>query len=160
MPPKNLANNSHIDVEKIKTILPHRYPFLLVDRVVEINKGESLIALKNVTVNEPFFQGHFPQLKIMPGVLIVEALAQAGGILVYYSLGEPENKLLVLSKIEKARFRKPVTPGDQLRLEVKLLRLRHGVCQVEGKAYVGEELVGEGLVTASLVEIGEMNDRG
>jgi 3-hydroxyacyl-[acyl-carrier-protein] dehydratase/UDP-3-O-[3-hydroxymyristoyl] N-acetylglucosamine deacetylase/3-hydroxyacyl-[acyl-carrier-protein] dehydratase len=96
----------------------------------------------------------------MPGVLIVEALAQAGGILVYYSLGEPENKLLVLSKIEKARFRKPVTPGDQLRLEVKLLRLRHGVCQVEGKAYVGEELVGEGLVTASLVEIGEMNDRG
>jgi len=154
MPPKNLASNSLIDIEKIKGILPHRYPFLLVDRVLELKKGESLVAIKNVTVNEPFFQGHFPQLKIMPGVLIVEALAQAGGILVYYSLDEPENKLLVLSKIERARFRKPVTPGDQLRLEVKLLRLRHGVCQVEGKAYVGEELAGEGMVTATLVDMG------
>ena len=155
MPPKNLASNSLIDIEKIKGILPHRYPFLLVDRVLELKKGESLVAIKNVTVNEPFFQGHFPQLKIMPGVLIVEALAQAGGILVYYSLDEPENKLLVLSKIERARFRKPVTPGDQLRLEVKLLRLRHGVCQVEGKAYVGEELAGEGMVTATLVDMGK-----
>ena len=154
MPPKNLASNSLIDIEKIKGILPHRYPFLLVDRVLELKKGESLVAIKNVTVNEPFFQGHFPQLKIMPGVLIVEALAQAGGILVYYSLDEPENKLLVLSKIERARFRKPVTPGDQLRLEVKLLRLRLGVCQVEGKAYVGEELVVEGVVTATLVDMG------
>ncbi|MCD6194049.1 MAG: 3-hydroxyacyl-ACP dehydratase FabZ [Candidatus Aminicenantes bacterium] len=154
MPPKNLASNSLIDIEKIKGILPHRYPFLLVDRVLELKKGESLVAIKNVTVNEPFFQGHFPQLKIMPGVLIVEALAQAGGILVYYSLDEPENKLLVLSKIERARFRKPVTPGDQLRLEVKLLRLRLGVCQVEGKAYVGEELAVEGVVTATLVDMG------
>jgi len=154
MPPKNLASNSLIDIEKIKGILPHRYPFLLVDRVLELKKGESLVAIKNVTVNEPFFQGHFPQLKIMPGVLIVEALAQAGGILVYYSLDEPENKLLVLSKIERARFRKPVTPGDQLRLEVKLIRLRHGVCQVEGKAYVGDELVVEGVVTATLVDMG------
>lgn len=154
MPPKNLASNSLIDIEKIKGILPHRYPFLMVDRVLELKKGESLVAIKNVTVNEPFFQGHFPQLKIMPGVLIVEALAQAGGILVYYSLDEPENKLLVLSKIERARFRKPVTPGDQLRLEVKLLRLRLGVCQVEGKAYVGEELVVEGVVTATLVDMG------
>ncbi|RLE01217.1 MAG: 3-hydroxyacyl-[acyl-carrier-protein] dehydratase FabZ [Candidatus Aminicenantes bacterium] len=155
MPPKNLASNSLIDIEKIKGILPHRYPFLLVDRVLELKKGESLVAIKNVTVNEPFFQGHFPQLKIMPGVLIVEALAQAGGILVYYSLDEPENKLLVLSKIERARFRKPVTPGDQLRLEVKLLRLRLGVCQVEGKAYVGEELAVEGVVTATLVDMGK-----
>jgi len=159
MPPKVRANNFLLDIEKIQGILPHRYPFLLVDRVLELTKGESLVAIKNVTINESFFQGHFPQLKIMPGVLIVEALAQAGGILVYHSLEDPENKLLVLSKIENTRFRRPVVPGDQLRLEVKMLKMRHGICQIEGQAFVDGDLVVKGQVTASLVTIGAVNDR-
>ncbi|MFW6160640.1 MAG: 3-hydroxyacyl-ACP dehydratase FabZ [Acidobacteriota bacterium] len=159
MSQNQLRNDFLIDIEQIQKILPHRYPFLLVDRVLELKKGKAIVALKNVTSNEPFFQGHFPRLKIMPGVLIVEALAQAGGVLVYHSLDEPENKLLVLSKIDKTRFRKPVVPGDQLRLEVEILKMKHGICHIAGKAFVDGEIAGEGEVVASLIEFEERNEQ-
>lgn len=114
-----------IDVERIIAILPHRYPFLLVDRVIELDPGKSIVALKNVTVNEPFFQGHFPGHPVMPGVLIVEALAQASGLLIGLSGPRPEGRdaLFYLAKVDNARFNRPVFPGDQLRLEVHLKRL-------------------------------------
>ena len=114
-----------MDIEKILKILPHRYPFLLVDRVLNLEKGKSIVAIKNVSCNEPFFQGHFPQFKVMPGVLVCEALAQAGAILLYYSIPKPENTLVFLSKLDNTKFRKPVVPGDQLRLEVEISRLKN-----------------------------------
>ncbi|HEX5489263.1 MAG TPA: 3-hydroxyacyl-ACP dehydratase FabZ [Rhodanobacteraceae bacterium] len=114
-----------VDAERIAAILPHRYPFLLVDRVVEFTPGESIVAIKNVTVGEPFFEGHFPGHPVMPGVLIVEALAQASGLLIGLSgtYSEHDHPIFYLAKVDNARFLKPVVPGDQLRLEVKLKRL-------------------------------------
>lgn len=147
-----------IKVEEIFRFLPHRYPFLFVDRVVELQKGKSIIGLKNVTVNEPFFQGHFPGKKIMPGVLIVEAMAQCGGILLYHSLTNPERKFVVLSKIEQARFRRPVVPGDTLRLEVELLKLRQRFCQLKALALVGEEVVAEAEIMASVLDDQEIDE--
>ncbi len=141
-----------LSIEEILKILPHRYPFLLVDRVIDLRKGESIVALKNVTYNEPFFQGHFPNLKVMPGVLVIEALAQAGGILLYHSLPEPERKLVMLSKIDKTKFRKPIVPGDQIRLEVTLLKLKNKFAQISGKALVGEDVAAEGEMFASVLE--------
>ena len=137
--------NKMYDIQKIMGFLPHRYPFILVDRVVELESGKRIVALKNVTMNEPFFQGHFPMLKVMPGVLVVEAIAQAGGILVYKSIPDPENKLMFLSKIDKTKFRKPVVPGDQLRIEVEMLRLKTKFCHVRGMALVNDEVVVEGI---------------
>lgn len=147
-----------LKIEKILEILPHRYPFLLVDRVIELREGESIIALKNVTHNEPFFQGHFPDLKVMPGVLVIEAMAQAGGILLHHSLPDPERKLVLLSKVDKTKFRKPIIPGDQIRLEVVLLKLKSKFAQISGKAYVGEELAAEGEMFASVVEVEELDE--
>lgn len=137
--------------QQIEKWLPHRYPFLLVDRVLELKPGESILALKNVTYNEPFFTGHFPGLKLMPGVLIVEALAQAGGILLYHSLPEPEKVVMVLSKIEEAKFRKPVVPGDQLKLSVQMLRQKAGFYYFSAQATVDGEVVVEGKLTAGLM---------
>jgi 3-hydroxyacyl-[acyl-carrier-protein] dehydratase len=148
-----------ISIEGILGFLPHRYPFLLVDRVLSMEPGKSIAALKNVTYNEPFFQGHFPEMPIMPGVLIVEALAQAGGILIYHTVPNPETKLVLLAKIENAKFRKPVVPGDQLRLEAHLLKLRGNFLQLQGRALVEGEVVVEGILMASLLEKGEMNGR-
>lgn len=139
-----------IAVEEILKFLPHRFPFLLVDRVLEIEKGKSIIALKNVTYNESFFQGHFPARKIMPGVLVVEALAQAGGILLFHSVPEPETKFVLLSKIDKTKFRKPVVPGDQLRLNVEIIKLKNKFCHIRGMASVDNEVVVEGEIMASL----------
>lgn len=156
--PDNKKSKDLIDIEKILKILPHRYPFLLVDRVLKLEKGKTLKAIKNVTYNEPFFQGHFPTLKVMPGVLIVEALAQAGGILLFHSIDKPENKLVFLSKIEKAKFRKPVVPGDQLKLEVELIKLKDRFCHVQGKAYVEGEMAAEGEVKATLVDFEKVNE--
>lgn len=147
-----------IKVEEICRFLPHRYPFLFVDRVVELQKGKSIVGLKNVTVNEPFFQGHFPGKKIMPGVLIVEAMAQCGGVLLYHSLTNPERKFVVLSKIEQARFRRPVVPGDTLRLEVELLKLRQRFCQLKALALVGGEVVAEAEIMASVLDDQEMDE--
>lgn len=140
-------------------MLPHRYPFLLVDRVLELEKGKSIVALKNVSTNEPFFQGHFPEYKVMPGVLIVEAIAQAGGVLLYYSVPDPSSKLVFLSKINETKFRRPVVPGDQLILKVKLLRLKNKFCHIRGIAYVDDEVVAESEAIASLVDSEELNGK-
>lgn len=139
-------------------MLPHRYPFLLVDRILDLKQGQSIVAIKNVTINEPFFQGHFPDFRVMPGVLIIEAMAQAGGILIYNSVPEPEEKLFFLSKIDNLKFRKPVVPGDQLRLEVEILKLKSRVCHIRARAVVDQEVVAEGDIMASLVNLEGLNE--
>jgi len=146
-------------IEEILKFLPHRYPFLLVDRVIEMKEGKSIVAIKNVTHNEPFFQGHFPNLKIMPGVLIVEAMAQAGGILLYHSIPDPENKFVMLSKIDNTKFRRPVVPGDQLRLEAEIIKLKSKFCYLRGKASVEGEVAAEGELMASILDLEELNAR-
>jgi beta-hydroxyacyl-ACP dehydratase FabZ len=142
-----------LDIRQVMNALPHRYPFLLVDRVVSIEKGKKLVALKNVTINEEFFNGHFPGLPVMPGVLIVEALAQSGGILALQDLGgELGNRKIFFMSIDKARFRKPVVPGDQLRLEVTIERRRSTIWKMDGKAFVGDTLVTDALLQAMITE--------
>jgi 3-hydroxyacyl-[acyl-carrier-protein] dehydratase len=144
-------------VEEILRFLPHRYPFLLVDRVVKIEPGKSITAIKNVTANESFFEGHFPEVKIMPGVLIVEAIAQAGGILLYHSLPEPGKKLVVLSKIQSAKFRKIVVPGDQIELHAEIIKVRARFATIKGRATVNNEIAVEGEVSAAILDIEEAN---
>ena len=140
-----------IDIHKILQILPHRYPFVLVDRILDIVPGERITGLKNVTINEPFFQGHFPGIPIMPGVLIVEAMAQAGGVLIAESAKlDSMGALIYFMGIDKVRFRKPVEPGDQLILELEILKMRSKVAKMAGKAKVGDSLVAEGEFLASL----------
>ncbi len=146
-----------LDIEQILKFLPHRYPFLLVDRVLSLEKSKSIIALKNVTINEGFFQGHFPEVRIMPGVLTVEALAQAGGILLFNSLPEPEKKFVMFSKIDDMKFRKPVVPGDQIRLECEVLKLKSRFIQIRGRAYVDGKIVVEGLLLASVLNREELH---
>jgi 3-hydroxyacyl-[acyl-carrier-protein] dehydratase len=128
--------------DELQQILPHRYPFLLVDRIEEMAPGEHVVGIKNVTVNEPYFQGHFPGKPVMPGVLIIEAMAQVGAVAIL-SLPEYQGKIALFAGIDKARFRRQVVPGDQLRIEVKLLKLRGAVGKSEAKAFVGEHLVAE-----------------
>ena len=140
-------------IEDIQRFLPHRYPFLLVDRVLEMEPGRSIVGLKNVTINEAFFQGHFPQIKIMPGVLIVEAIAQAGGILLYHSIPNPQTKIVLLSKLENVKFRRPVVPGDQLELRAEILKLKSRICHLSGRALVGGEVAVEGEMMASLLDL-------
>ncbi len=142
-----------LDVVEIQAILPHRYPFLLIDRVIEIERKKRIVAIKNVTVNEPFFAGHFPGNPIMPGVLIVEAIAQAGGALVLTEVPDRATKLMVFSGIERARFRKPVVPGDQLRIEVSVLAWRSTAARMEGKVWVDGKLACEATVTCQLVKL-------
>lgn len=131
-----------MSIHEILNFLPHRYPFLLIDRVIEIEMGQSLTALKNVTMNESFFAGHFPHRPVMPGVLILEAMAQAGAVLAYKSTNTtPQDGVLYyFAAIDNARFRRVVEPGDQLRLEVKVLRSKRDIWKLEGSAYVGDEL--------------------
>jgi len=125
-----------MDIQEITNYLPHRYPFLLVDRVVEVDSGQRLVALKNVTFNEPFFQGHFPQKPVMPGVLIIEALAQATGLLAMESEEVSGAAIYYLVGVDKARFKRPVVPGDQLMLEVSVTKQRRGIWSFSGKATV------------------------
>ncbi len=139
------------DIQEIMGLLPHRYPFLLIDRVVEFESQKRLVAIKNVTVNEPFFQGHFPGYPIMPGVLVVEAMAQAGGIIMTAEMPDRHKKLVVFSGIERAKFRRPVTPGDQLRIEVEVLAFRSRAGRIEGKAYVDGKLACEATLTCQVV---------
>ncbi|MBD3413462.1 MAG: 3-hydroxyacyl-ACP dehydratase FabZ [Candidatus Aminicenantes bacterium] len=159
MSKKPNKNPNSIYIKEIRKILPHRYPFLLVDRVLNLKKGKSIEAVKNVTFNEPFFNGHFPENKIMPGVLIIEAIAQSGGILLYHSIPEPEDKFMMLSKINNAKFRKPVVPGDQINLHVELVKQKSRFCEVKGKAMVDGEVVVESDIIASLLSREEMNEQ-
>src|SRR5271168_710178 len=140
-----------LDIRQIMAILPHRYPFLLIDRIVESSRKKRIVAIKNVTMNEPFFQGHFPDYAIMPGVLMVEAIAQAGGVLLLPEVPEHETKLLVFSGVDRARFRRPVTPGDQLRIEVDVLNWRPLAARLLGKAYVEGKLACEATIMCAVV---------
>src|SRR5438874_10530915 len=135
-----------LDIHQICKILPHRFPFLLIDRVIDLTRKQRIVAIKNVTVNEPFFTGHFPDLPIMPGVLIVEAIAQAGGALLLTEVEDRDDKLMVFTGIERARFRRPVLPGDQLRIEVEVKAWRQTAVRMEGKAFVGGKRVAEATV--------------
>jgi beta-hydroxyacyl-ACP dehydratase FabZ len=141
-----------LDVNEIQRIIPHRYPFLLVDAVVELEPGKRIVGIKNVTINEPFFAGHFPGAPVMPGVLIIEAMAQVGAILVLKDLPDREKKLLYFAGIDQVRFRQPVVPGNQLRLVVEILKLRPRYGKLKGEAYVGETLVAEAEVLSSIVD--------
>lgn len=146
------APRTTLDINDILRILPHRYPFLLIDRVLDLKRKERIVAIKNVTINEPFFQGHFPNLPIMPGVLIVEAIAQTGGALLLTEVDDRDGKLMVFTGIERARFRRPVMPGDQLRIEVEVKAWRVTAVRMEGKVFVGDKRVAEATVTCQLVD--------
>lgn len=140
-----------IDINRIMQHLPHRYPFLLVDRILDIVPGERITGLKNVTINEPFFQGHFPEMPIMPGVLIVEAMAQVGGVLIAETVDlKTLGGLIYFMSIDKVRFRKPVQPGDQLIFELEVLKIRSKAVKMAGRATVDDTLVAQGEFMAAL----------
>jgi 3-hydroxyacyl-[acyl-carrier-protein] dehydratase len=147
---------SGLDIHEILRILPHRYPLLLIDRVLEIKRRERIVALKNVTINEPFFNGHFPGMPIMPGVLIIEAMAQAGGALLLTEVEDREDKVILFTGIERAKFRRPVSPGDQLRLEANVIGWRAmprmTAAKIHGLAYVDGKVVAEATLSCQLVD--------
>ena len=145
-----VESNTVMDAVEVQSILPHRYPFLLVDRVVEFEPGQRAVGLKNVTVNDPYFQGHFPGRPVFPGVLIVEALAQLGGVLAIRSSSVEGSPIVYLTGIDRAKFRKPVVPGDQIRLEVEVIKRRPPFWKMQGKAFVGSDLVCEAESTAMM----------
>jgi 3-hydroxyacyl-[acyl-carrier-protein] dehydratase len=145
-----MTDSAILDVEQIKKLLPHRAPMLLVEKLADIVPGESATGYKAVSINEPFFMGHFPERALMPGVLIVEAMAQTAGALVVHSLGEQASSSVYFLTIDSARFRKPVVPGDLLRMPVKKLRQRGPVWKFEGKAFVGEDLCAEAEFSAMI----------
>jgi len=139
--------------KEIQEILPHRYPFLLVDRILEMELGKRVVGIKNVTINEPFFPGHFPGHPIMPGVLLVEAMAQVGGVLLMRSLdARAEKKVMYFTGIDRARFRRPVVPGDQIRFEVHMRQLRRQMCRMQCAAYVDGKLVAEAELSSVVVD--------
>ncbi|MGB8028281.1 MAG: 3-hydroxyacyl-ACP dehydratase FabZ [Terracidiphilus sp.] len=138
-------------IQEIMDFLPHRYPFLLIDRVIEFEPQKRIVAIKNVTMNEPFFQGHFPGYPIMPGVLVVEAMAQAGALIMLSEIGDRDSKLAVFTGIEKAKFRRPVTPGDQIRFEVEVLSFRSRAGRIQGRATVEGKLACEATLTCAVV---------
>ena len=143
-----------MDINGIMDSIPHRYPFLLLDRIVEMEPGRSIVALKNVTVNEPFFPGHFPGAPVMPGVLIVEALAQAGAVLLLHAMEERASKLVYFTGIDRARFRRVVVPGDQIRMTVEIVKLRARACKLTGRAEVGGKRAAEAEIMSALVDRG------
>jgi UDP-3-O-[3-hydroxymyristoyl] N-acetylglucosamine deacetylase / 3-hydroxyacyl-[acyl-carrier-protein] dehydratase len=145
------GGSRELDINAIMDIMPHRYPILLIDRILSL-ESDRVIGIKNVTINEPFFVGHFPGHPIMPAVLIIEAMAQCGGVLLLNTMSHPREKLVYFMGIDRAKFRKPVRPGDQLRFELKLLRLKSRICKMEGKAYVDGDLVAEAELLSSIID--------
>jgi len=141
-----------MDVVEIQKILPHRYPFLLVDRILEVEPGKRIVGIKNVTVNEEFFLGHFPGKPVMPGVLIIEAMAQVGGVLLLMEVPDRENKLVYFLGIDEARFRRPVVPGDQVRFELEVIKRKATTSKLQGKAFVDGQLVAEAIVMSAMVD--------
>ena len=147
---EDIAEKAHIDILEIMRLLPHRYPFLLVDRITSLIPGKSVSGIKNVTINEPFFQGHFPQTPVMPGVLMLEGMAQTGGCMAYYSLPEMiGKKLIYFAGIDKARFRKPVGPGDQIIYKLELVKMKRSIILIAAKAFVEDKVVAEADLMAS-----------
>jgi UDP-3-O-[3-hydroxymyristoyl] N-acetylglucosamine deacetylase/3-hydroxyacyl-[acyl-carrier-protein] dehydratase len=140
------------DINLIQEIMPHRYPFLLVDRIIELEDKKRVVGIKNVTINEPFFAGHFPGHPIMPAVLIIEAMAQVGGVLLLNTVDDPKKYLVYFTRVDKAKFRRPVIPGDQLRFELELKSLRRGICTMQGHAYVDGKLTAEAELSSVIVE--------
>ncbi|HWG37269.1 MAG TPA: 3-hydroxyacyl-ACP dehydratase FabZ [Terriglobales bacterium] len=138
-------------IAEIERLLPHRYPFLMLDRIVEFEPAKRIVAIKNVTINEPFFQGHFPGHPIMPGVLVLEALAQAGALMILHEDTEPGQRLIYFTGVDACRFRRPVVPGDQLRLEVVVLGFRSNAGRMQGRAMVGDKLAAEGTLSCAVV---------
>jgi beta-hydroxyacyl-ACP dehydratase FabZ len=141
-----------LDIAGIQSILPHRYPFLLVDKILEMEPKKRIIGIKNVSINEPYFQGHFPGKPIMPGVLILESMAQTGGLLLLQEIADRESKLLYFVAIDNARFRRPVVPGDQLRLEMKVVAWRGNLCKLDGLATVDGALVAEATLMCMMAD--------
>ena len=141
-----------LDINDIQKILPHRPPFLLIDRIVEIESGKRIVGIKNVTMNEPFFVGHFPNYPVMPGVLIIEAMAQTGGVLALRDEAIGSDKLVLFAAIEEAKFRRPVVPGDQLRLELEVLQRHTTFARMKGKAHVDGKLVAEAILICKIAE--------
>jgi 3-hydroxyacyl-[acyl-carrier-protein] dehydratase len=149
----SVLDSGRLDIQQIQDILPHRYPFLLIDRVLEVDRKKRIVALKNVTANEPFFTGHFPGRPIMPGVLIIEAMAQAGATLLLTEVPDRHGKLMVFTGIERAKFRRPVVPGDQLRLEVEVVVWRTHAVKMFGQAKVDGKLACEAMISCRLVDM-------
>jgi 3-hydroxyacyl-[acyl-carrier-protein] dehydratase len=141
-----------LDVVEIQKLLPHRYPFLMVDAIVEVERLKRIVGIKNVSINEYYFQGHFPGKPVMPGVLILEAVAQTGGLLLLMDIPDRDKKLLYFVAVDGARFRRPVVPGDQLRIEVNVLSWRGDFCKLEGKATVNGQLAAEGTVMCKMID--------
>ena len=141
-----------IDINRILSLIPHRYPFVLVDRVLEYERRRRVVAIKNVTINEPFFQGHFPGAPVMPGVLIIEALAQAAGVLIMLEVEDRSRKLVYFTGIDECRFRRPVVPGDQLRLELDVVRIRPRAAKMRAVAMVGDEIAAEAMLLSAMVD--------
>jgi beta-hydroxyacyl-ACP dehydratase FabZ len=144
-----------LDINQIQKILPHRPPFLLVDRIVEMAAGKRIVGIKNVTMNEPFFVGHFPNFPVMPGVLIIEAMAQTGGVLALWDEGDCSGKLVFFAAIEEAKFRRPVVPGDQLRIEMEVVAKRSSFCRMKGVAFVDGQLAAEATLMCKITERGQ-----
>jgi 3-hydroxyacyl-[acyl-carrier-protein] dehydratase len=141
-----------MDINEIQTIIPHRYPMLLIDRIIELEPLKRIVGIKNITMNEAVFQGHFPGAPVFPGVFIIEAMAQAGAVLLFSEVPDRESKLLYFTGIDEAKFRKPVVPGDQLRLEVSVLRYKLGYAKLRGEAFVGDQLVAEANISSALAD--------
>ena len=141
-----------MDIKEIQSIIPHRYPMLLIDRVIELEPLKRIVAIKNVTMNEAVFEGHFPGAPVYPGVMIIEAMAQAGAVLLFREVQDRENKLLYFTSIEEAKFRRPVVPGDQMRLEVSVIKYKMGYAKLRAEAYVDGQLVTEAIISSALAD--------